>query len=161
MGGAVSSGGYLVCTEGEGELAAVCVAISRSRNAQACLPCRPAGVCDALAAAIRQHEDPSLQRRAAAALGELLFYADSQVMLAIEQHVCIRSGQLPHRLLAKFATTPLSNVLNTLPLIPHLQLPRTPQHRETAAPAWDLAADAVQRLTALLQPGQDEISQVG
>lgn len=39
----------------------------------------PAGVCDALAAAIRQHEDPALQRRAAAALGELLFYADSQV----------------------------------------------------------------------------------
>ncbi|PRW59606.1 kinase [Chlorella sorokiniana] len=68
------------------------------------------GVCDALAAAIRQHEDPSLQRRAAAALGELLFYADSQ-------------------------------------------------HREVAAPAWDLAADAVQRLTALLQPGQDDISQ--
>lgn len=38
-----------------------------------------AGVCEGLAAAIRQQEDPQLQRRAAAALGELLFYADSQV----------------------------------------------------------------------------------
>lgn len=35
------------------------------------------------------------------------------------------------------------------------------QHREVATPAWDLAADAVQRLTTLLKPGQDEISQVG
>ncbi|EFN50873.1 hypothetical protein CHLNCDRAFT_141668 [Chlorella variabilis] len=37
-----------------------------------------AGACRALAAAVRQMEDAGLQRRAAAALGELLFYADSQ-----------------------------------------------------------------------------------
>jgi predicted DNA-binding transcriptional regulator YafY len=38
----------------------------------------PAGACTALAAALRQLADPHLQRCCAAALGELLFYADSQ-----------------------------------------------------------------------------------
>ena len=41
-------------------------------------PARPAGAPQALSAAIAQPEEPPLQRRAAAALGELLFYADSQ-----------------------------------------------------------------------------------
>lgn len=112
----------------------------------------PAGVCDALAAAIRQHEDPALQRRAAAALGELLFYADSQVgpysFYACPCHGCLQ------------CVGPLSK-LNPRAQFINCWLLHFLQHRETAAPAWDLAADGVQRLAALLQAGQDEVSQVG
>lgn len=47
--------------------------------------CPCSGVAQALSACIRQKEDSQLQRRAAAALGELLFYADSQRRDAAQQ----------------------------------------------------------------------------
>lgn len=73
-----------------------------------------------------QMEDPQLQRRAAAALGELLFYADSQ-----HQGTGSGSGE------------------------------GGAAGGGGAGASWDLAPEAVQRLASLLQPGQDEVAQVG
>ncbi|KAL4419367.1 hypothetical protein ABPG75_005869, partial [Micractinium tetrahymenae] len=88
-----------------------------------------AGACEALAAAIRQLEDPQLQRRAAAALGELLFYADSQHQgggASTAEHAAAAGGG---------------------------------GGGGGGGASWDLTPEAVQRLASLLQPGQDEVAQ--
>lgn len=81
-----------------------------------------AGMCAALAAAVRQMEDVHLQRRAAAALGELLFYVDSQQPRAGGSSGEAGGGS-------------------------------------GGSGTWDLPPEAVHRLVALLQLGQDEVAQ--
>jgi hypothetical protein len=70
-----------------------------------------AGVAQALAACIRQMEDSQLQRRAAAALGELLFYADSQRRDAAQQLQERSQGATPGWDLSQEAVQRLAGLL--------------------------------------------------